>query len=171
MKKIEYLIIQSTETGIGIPVTKADIIDLHTSPVKEGGYGWKRPGFDYLIQPDGSLDTLISENNTTPVDLWGVSEGTEGILGTCKHIAYVGGKTEKETKVKDTRTTAQQAALDHIVKFYLLKFPNLQILGWDEVPGKEGSGNPGFAVNKWLDSIGVDPRNIYKALQVQLDNS
>jgi len=29
MKNVDYLIIQSTESGEGIPVTKADIIDLH----------------------------------------------------------------------------------------------------------------------------------------------
>lgn len=165
MKKVDYLIIQSTESGEGIPVTKADIIELHTTDEAQGGYGFNRPGIDYLIQPDGSLETLISEDNPTTVDLWGISEGKKGLLGVCKHIAYVGGRTEKEVKSKDSRTTAQTKSLEAIVRFYILKFPKIQVLGLDEAPAKKGNENPAFSVSVWLEQIGVDERNIFKKIK------
>ncbi|WP_027395132.1 N-acetylmuramoyl-L-alanine amidase [Aquimarina latercula] len=165
MKKVDYLIIQSTESGEGIPVTKEDIIDLHTSDKKLGGYGFNRPGIDYLIQPDGSMETLVSEDNPTNVDLWGISEGKKGVLGICKHIAYVGGRTEKEVKPKDSRTTAQINSLEAIVKFYILKFPKIQVLGLDEAPAMKGKENPAFSVSIWLEEIGVPEINIFKKIK------
>lgn len=165
MKKVDYLIIQSTESGEGIPVTKADIIDLHTTEKKQGGYGFNRPGIDYLIQPDGTMETFVSEDNPTTVDLWGISEGKHGILGICKHIAYAGGRTEKEVKSKDSRTTAQKNSLETIVKFYILKFPKIEVLGFNEAPTKEGEENPSFDVSIWLEEIGVSERNIFKKIE------
>lgn len=165
MKKVDYLVLQSTASGEGIPVTKADIIDLHTADIANGGYGFNRPGIDYLVQPDGSLETIVSENTPTMVDLWGISEGKNGILGVCKHIAYAGGRTEKEVKVKDSRTKEQEDTLEIIVKFYILKFPNIQVLGFDEAPAKKGSENPGFEVAVWLECIGISEKNIFKKIQ------
>lgn len=165
MKKVDYLVIQSTESGEGIPVTKEDIIDLHTTDKKIGGYGFNRPGIDYLIQPDGSMETLVSEDNPTIVDLWGISEGKQGVLGICKHIAYVGGRTEKEVKSKDSRTTEQIKSLEAIVKFYVLKFPKIQVLGLDEAPAMKGKENPAFSVSIWLEEIGVPEINIFKKIK------
>lgn len=165
MKKIDYLIIQNTESGEGIPVTKADIIELHTTEVKYGGLGFNRPGIDYLIQPDGTLETLVTEDNPTTVDLWGVSQGKQGIYGQCKHIAYAGGKTKKEVLSKDTRTKQQIESLERIVKFYILKFPELQVLGLNEAPTKTGLDNPAFDVAIWLEEIGIPEKNIFKKIK------
>ena len=162
MKKVDYIVIQSTATGECVAVTPADIIALHTTTVKEGGYGWKRPGIDYLIHANGSMDTLIGEESPTDVDLWGLSEGKDAIQGMYKHIAYVEGRTEKEVKPKDTRTKAQLQALEAIVRFYILKFPNVQVLGFDEAPAKAGAENPGFDVSIWLEEIGIAEQHIYK---------
>ena len=165
MKTIDYLIIQSTDTGESIPVTPEDIIEVHTTSKQQGGYGWNRPGIDYLLTRDGTMHTLISEDNPTMVDLWGISEGKKGIQGVCKHIAYEGGRTEKETKGKDTRTKDQHYNLETIVRFYILKFPNIQILGLNEAPAKQGEDNPGFEVSIWLEEIGIAEHNIYKKLK------
>ena len=165
MKKIDYLIIQSTESGEGLAVSKSDIIELHTTDRRQGGFGFNRPGIDYLIQPDGSLETLIQENNPTTVDLWDISKGKQGIQGICKHIAYVGGRTEKGVKSKDTRTNEQIESLESIVKFYVLKFPKIQVLGFDEIPSQEKQENPAFSVSVWLEEIGVSEANIYKKIK------
>ena len=162
MKKVDYLIVRSTDSGEGIPVTKKDIIELHTSDQRIGGFGFNRPGIDYLVQPDGGLDTLISEDNPTMVDLWDLSKGKDGIVKIYKIISYVGGRTEKEVKPKNTTTAAQMESLEHIVKFYILKFPTIQVLGYDEIPSKEHEENPAFSISIWLEEIGVNERNIYK---------
>ncbi|MDN5201239.1 hypothetical protein QQ008_07695 [Fulvivirgaceae bacterium BMA10] len=162
MKKPDYLIIVSTETGEGKEVTKADIIELHTNSRAHGGQGFNRPGFDYLVQTDGKLETILQEENPNEVDLWGISEGMKGIMGTAKFLAYAGGMTEKATKEKDTRTDLQKDTLATVVKFYVRRFPEIQVLGWDQIPGKEGSKNPAFDVPKWLQEIGVPSDCIYQ---------
>ncbi|WP_299186631.1 N-acetylmuramoyl-L-alanine amidase [uncultured Aquimarina sp.] len=167
MKNVDYLVIQSTESGEGIPITKEDIIDLHTTDKRQGGFGFNRPGIDYLIGLDGTMETLVSEDNPTTVDLWGVSKGKQGIIGVCKHIAYAGGRTEKEVKSKDSRTKLQQQSLEAIVKFYVLKFPKIQVLGLNEAPAKKGEENPAFDVSIWLEEIGIPEINIFKKIKKQ----
>ncbi|WP_346881303.1 N-acetylmuramoyl-L-alanine amidase [uncultured Algibacter sp.] len=162
MKSIDYLIIQSTNTGEQKELDKADIIFQHTSPVRKGGLGWSRPGLDYLVLKEGTLQTIISEDNPTTVDLWDISQGKDGITGIAKHIAYVGGRTLKEAWSKDTRTEAQKATLEAIVKFYILRFPNVIVMGFDEIESKANSENPGFSTSDWLAEIGIPEQNIYK---------
>ena len=167
MEKIDFLIIQSTETGEGTPVTKGDIINWHTLPVALGGKGWNRPGTDYLVRTDGTLETIIPENSLNTVDLWGIGKGDPGVDGVCKFIAYEGGKSEKETKDKDTRTSEQIATLEVVIRFYILKFPEVRILGFNEAPTMTEAGSPAFEVSTWLKELGLDPKNIYKTEPVK----
>ncbi len=162
MKTPDYLILASTETGEGKTLSKADVIDQHTRPAALGGLGFNRPGFDYLVLPDGTLETLLPEEHPNTTDLWGISEGADGLNGMAKVLAYVGGMTEKATKEKDTRTEQQQATLAAVVHFYVKRFPRLRVLGWDEVPAKVGSKNPAFPVQEWLTAIGVPDQHRFQ---------
>jgi hypothetical protein len=162
MQKIDYLIIQSTDTGEAKDLDKSYIIEKHTSAIRKGGYNWNRPGIDYLIRQDGSLETIINENSPTTTDLWGISQGKDGLTGSAKHIAYVGGRTLKETFDKDTRTEAQNATLETLVKFYILRFPDIIIAGFNEIPSKIEADNPGFKVGEWLGALEIPDHNIYK---------
>lgn len=164
MKKADYLIILSTETGEGQEVSKADIIEHHTNSPSMGGFGWNRPGIDYLVGLNGELDTIIPEESPNEVDLWGIGEGVKGMTGIPKYLAYVGGKTTKGTKDKDTRTTEQQDTLEAVVKFYVRKFPKIQVLGFNQVPAKEGRNNPAFDVAEWCKEIGIPEENIFKGV-------
>ena len=162
MKKVDYLIILSTETGEGQEVSKGDIIEHHTNSTSMGGYGWNRPGIDYLVGLGGELDTIIPEESPNTVDLWGIGEGQKGMSGVPKYLAYVGGKTTKGTKDKDTRTSDQKNTLAAVVNFYVKKFPKIQVLGFDQVPSKADQVNPAFDVAEWCDEIGVPEENIFK---------
>ena len=161
MKAIDYLIIQSTNTGEQKDLDKANIISQHTNSVRDGGLGWSRPGIDYLVLKDGTLQTIISEDNPTTVDLWNISQGSDGITGIAKHIAYVGGRTLKEAWSKDTRTETQKTTLEAVIKFYILRFPNVIVMGFDEIESKSDSENPGFSTSQWLEEIGIPKQNIY----------
>lgn len=163
MKPIDYLIIQSTDTSEQKNLDKAYVINKHTTTKRDGGFGWQRPGIDYLIKQDGTLETIISEDNPTTADLWDMSNGKDGITGIAKHIAYVGGRTLKEAWSKDTRTEEQKETLEAIVKFYILRFPNLIVLGLDELKSKQDLENPGFKVADWLQEMGVEAQHIFKS--------
>jgi hypothetical protein len=161
MKKVDYLIIHSTNTSEASDFGKDVIIQKHTASTKADGLGFNRPGFDYLIPLDGSLQTIINEDNPTQTDLWGISNGLINLTGIAKHIAYVGGRTLKEAFDKDTRNNNQKQTLEAIVKFYVLRFPNIVVLGFNEVPAKSGIDSPAFSVNDWLREIGVAEKHIY----------
>lgn len=164
MKKADYLIILSTETGEGQEVSKGDIIEQHTNSPSMGGFGWNRPGIDYLVTLDGGLETIIPEESPNVVDLWGIGEGKNGMTGIPKYLAYTGGKTTKGTKDKDTRTAEQEHTLATVVKFYVKKFPKIQVLGYSQVPAKAGETSPAFDVAKWCKEIDIPEENIFKGV-------
>jgi hypothetical protein len=165
MKHVDYLIIHSTNTSEASDFGKDVIIEKHTASTKENGLGFNRPGFDYLVKIDGTLETIINEDNPTQIDLWGISNGLKDLTGIAKNVAYVGGRTLKEAWDKDTRTDAQVSTLDAIVKFYVARFPNIIILGNNEVPTKTDEDSPAFSVNEWLRLIGIPEKNIYVKAQ------
>lgn len=162
MKKADYLIIMCTETPEGQELTKADVIEQHTGSKAHGGFGWNRPGTDYLVLTDGALETIIPEDSPNVVDLWGIAAGVDGLHGIPKYLAYVGGLTEKATKEKDTRTTEQSQTLEAVIKFYIRKFPEIRVLGMNQVPAMDGVKNPCFDVEKWLGEIGIPEGNIFQ---------
>ncbi|WP_430409246.1 N-acetylmuramoyl-L-alanine amidase [Kordia sp.] len=162
MKDVDYLIIHSTNTSEALSFGKDVIIKKHTESTRNNGLGFNRPGFDYLIPFDGSLQVIINEDNPTQTDLWGISNGLEDLTGISKNIAYVGGRTLKEAWDKDTRTDAQKQTLETIVRFYVLRFPNIVILGFNEVPTKVAEDSPAFSVGDWLRSIAIPEKNIYQ---------
>ena len=161
MKHVDYLIIHSTDTSEASDFGKDVIIEKHTSSTKEKGFGFNRLGVDYLVKIDGSLETIIAEDNPTQTDLWGISHGLRDLTGIAKNLAYVGGRTLKESFDKDTRTNSQKHTLEAIVKFYVLRFPNIVILGFNEVPTKPAEDSPAFSVNDWLREIGIAEKHIY----------
>lgn len=161
MKQIDYLIIHSTNTNETETYSKAQLINKHTATKRNNGFGWNRPGIDALILQDGTLETIIDDSNPTTADLWDISLGRKGLTGIAKHIAYVGGRTLKGAWEKDTRTDAQKETLETLIKYYILRFPKLVILGFNEIPSKMDSDNPGFKAKEWLESIGVSKQNIY----------
>jgi len=162
MQPIDFLVIHSTDTPEGQDITAQQIGIQHTTSTEDGGLGFNRSGFDYLILRDGTLEVLTNETTPTRVDLWGLSGGRQGISGNLKHLAYVGGRTLKGKFWKDTRTDAQSRAMEVLIQFYVLRFPNIRILGRDDTYRTMESQNPAFDVFKWLELNGIPIRNRYR---------
>lgn len=161
MQHTDYLVLISTETCEGQTCSRDELINYHTASKAHGGLGWNRPGADYLVLNDGTLETIIPEHMPCDVDLWGISSGINGMTGKAKFLAYSGGLTEKGTREKDTRTDAQKATIEAVVKFYIRKFPQIRILGLNQAPALEGATNPGFHVPRWCKEIGLSQVNIF----------
>ena len=164
MKKPDYLILMSTETMEAQEYTKAELIGLHTSSPAHGGKGWNRPGVDDLILQNGSLQAIIPEESPNEVDLWGISEGVNGLNGQARFLAYSGGKSEDADVNEDTRTDEQKETLATVVKYYVKRHPKILVMGFDEIPNKKDTLNPGFEVAEWLEEIGISDSNIYKKI-------
>ena len=161
MGKLTYLVIHCTATPEGRQVTKEDIIRWHTSPKHKGGRGWNRPGYSDVVYLNGSLKNILQFNQDDIVDMWEISNGARGVNGISRHVVYTGGMDKSGKKAKDTRTDAQKQTLETYVKFTLLRHPNIQILGHNQVPNAN-KACPSFDVSAWLKSIGIADKNIYK---------
>lgn len=147
MKKLEYLIIHCTDTPEGREIYKKDIEQWH---LKERG--WSRVGYSDLIQLDGTIVNLIEFDQDDTVDPWEISNGASGYNSISRHVVYAGGG-----KGVDTRTLEQRKALEVYVKYNLLRFPNIKVIGHNQVSTKQC---PSFDVPKWLREIGIPSKNI-----------
>ncbi|HEY9084025.1 MAG TPA: N-acetylmuramoyl-L-alanine amidase [Vicingaceae bacterium] len=161
MKKAAYLIIVNTDTPGGVAISKANIIQYHTNAVHAGGLGLNRPRIDDLILLEGELVSIIPESSPNEVDLWGISEGINGLSGMAKYVALVGGRTKDGSKEWDTRTKEQKETLKIYVQYQLLRNPDLIVMGLNQVPAMGEVEMPSFNVAKWLESIGVPEKNIF----------
>ncbi len=121
-RNIKEIIVHCSATREGQSVTVEQIRQWHTTPVSKGGRGWSNIGYHYVIYLDGSIhlgrDVNISGAHCTNHNSYSIG------------ICYVGG-TEKNdvNKPKDTRTTAQKAALLKLLKELRQLYPNARIYG------------------------------------------
>ena len=80
-------------------------------------------------------------------------EEEDGYNSVSRHIVYAGG-VEKDGKTpKDTRTGCQKKALEKYVKDFHRKFPDVRIIGHNELAAK---ACPSFDVQEWLKEIGIN---------------
>lgn len=152
MAELKYLVIHCTATPEGREVTAADIRRWHTSPLSQGGRGWRQVGYTDIIHLDGRVERLVDNNEDANVDPWEVTNGAKGYNSVSRHIVYAGGMTRDMAKAKDTRTQAQRDAMrDYVIDFHR-RFPGVRIVGHNELAAK---ACPSFNVQKWLKQIGI----------------
>ncbi|MDN3621341.1 N-acetylmuramoyl-L-alanine amidase [Polaribacter undariae] len=146
-KKLTLLVIHCTDTPAGREIYKHDIEQWH---IKERG--WSKVGYSDLIHLNGAVTNLIPFNQDAVVDNWEISNGASGYNGIARHVCYAGGY-----QGKDTRTAAQKYALEIYVKYMLLRYPDIKVVGHNQISSKNC---PSFNVPNWLRSIGVTSKNI-----------
>ena len=153
MAKLEYLVIHNTATPEGRPVSKKDIEQWHLVE-----RGWSKVGYRDMIHLDGRLENLIKFDQDDTIDSWEVSNGARGFNGKSAHVVFVGG-TEKNNikKSKDTRTEEQYVSLELYVRFFILRHPNIKVIGHNEISEKDC---PGYDVGVWLRAMCIDEKNI-----------
>lgn len=150
-KELTYLVIHCAATPEGVWFDQRDILKWHLEE-----RGWKKPGYSDLILLDGCIVNLIPYDDDDIVDNWEISNGAKGYNGISRHICYIGG-TDSNGKAKDTRTDIQLREMEHYVKYFISKHPNIKIIGHNQISSKSC---PSFNVPKWLRSIGVKKKNI-----------
>lgn len=152
MAKLLRLVLHCTATPEGRPVSSNDIRKWHTAPVSRGGRGWKQVGYTDMIHLDGKVERLVQNNEDANVDPWEITNGAKGYNGTSRHVVYVGGIAKDGKTPRDTRTPQQLRAMAEYVKDFQNRFPDVQIVGHNELAAK---ACPSFDVQKWLKEIGI----------------
>ena len=155
MRPVNYIIIHCSATESGAGFTVKDIDRWHKEK------GWTGVGYHYVITEQGKL-----EQGRPPE-----SEGAH-----CLHhnsdsigICYIGGL--RFGNPFDTRTPAQCAQLEIIVRRLLRQYPDALVCGHRDLsPDLDGNGKitpgewtkacPCFDVAEWAKSVGIPASNI-----------
>ena len=106
--------------------------------------GWSRPGYNYLIAPNGKIDTLVPINNNGLVEFRELANGVAGINSQSIHISYQGG-IDSRGRPKDTRTKAQKESINKLLFDLRKQFPWIDIVGHNQFANK---ACPSFNVKK-----------------------
>lgn len=152
MARLKYLVIHCTATAEGRDVTAAQLRAAHTNPVSKGGRGWRVVGYTDMIHLDGRIERLVDNNEDANVDPWEITNGAKGYNSISRHVVYIGGVAKDGKTPKDTRTDAQKEALKRYVLDFHRRFPDVKIIGHNEVAAKDC---PCFDVQKFLKEIGI----------------
>lgn len=149
--QLKYLVIHCTATPEGREVSADEIRRWHTAPPSAGGRGWKQVGYTDMVHLDGKVERLVRNNEDMQVDAFEITNGAKGYNAIARHVVYVGG-VDATGKAKDTRTEAQRNALAAYVRDFHARFPQVRIIGHNEIASK---ACPSFNVQQWLKSIGI----------------
>lgn len=149
--QLKYLVIHCTATPEGREVSADEIRRWHTAPKAAGGRGWNQVGYTDMIHLDGKVERLVCNNEDMQVDAFEITNGAKGYNAIARHVVYVGG-VDATGKAKDTRTEAQRNALAAYVRDFHARFPQVRIIGHNEIAPK---ACPSFNVQAWLKAIGI----------------
>ena len=119
----------------------------------KSGRGWKQVGYTDMFHLDGKTERLVQNNEDANVDSWEITNGAAGYNSVSRHVVYVGGVAKDGKTPKDTRTPAQLRALETYVKDFHRRFPQVKIIGHNQLAAK---ACPSFDVQAWLKSIGIN---------------
>ena len=86
--------------------------------------GWSKPGYHYVVFPDGVTKQLLSESQ--------VANGVKGYNQHSINVAYVGG-VDGRLRPIDNRTGAQKATRLRILRGLRKSYPTAQILGHRDI--------------------------------------
>lgn len=149
--QLKFLVIHCTATPEGREVSADEIRRWHTAPKAAGGRGWNQVGYTDMVHLDGSVERLVRNNEDMQVDAFEITNGAKGYNAIARHVVYVGG-VDATGKAKDTRTEAQRNALAAYVRDFHARFPQVRIIGHNEIAPK---ACPSFNVQAWLKAIGI----------------
>lgn len=139
MRRINKIILHCAATPEGKDYTVAQIDQWHRAR------GFKGIGYHFVIYRDGSV------HPGRPVEQAGAH-----CTGQNAHsigVSYIGGVGPDGKTPKDTRTAAQRASMERLVRELLAKYPGATVHGHNEFAAK---ACPSFDVKAWLKSAGIN---------------
>lgn len=95
--------------------------------------GWSKPGYNYVINPDGEILELSAINSNKVLDYHEVVNSVKNYNSQCIAIAYSGG-TDKKLRAADTRTAAQKISIENLINRFKKQFPGIKIQGHKDFP-------------------------------------
>lgn len=118
MREIKYLVVHCTATSQSTKVSS--IINYWKNTL-----GWKNVGYHILIDANGIISRLQSDNLMT--------NGVSGFNKQSLHVSYIGGIDANGGAI-DNRTPQQKEGLLKVLKEWKQKYPNAIIQGHKDFP-------------------------------------
>lgn len=152
MNKINAIVIHCSATRPSVEVHAATINRWHRKR------GFKEIGYHFVIPRNGFLELGRDQYEIgTHAKRW-----NEDTLGIC----LAGGLDEETWKPTSNYTDGQWAALYTLLRIYINKYPDIKILGHNEIEGVT-KACPCFSVQEWLTFNGLAK---YSYLDQELTN-
>lgn len=136
MREIKHIVIHCTATSQNTTID---------SIIKYWKTKWKKPGYHYIITPEGEIRNLLSIKE--------ISNGVKGYNENSIHIAYIGG-IGADGKAIDNRTQQQKQWLYKIIQTLKEQFPNAEIKGHRDFENVNKTC-PSFNVKQWVECTGL----------------
>jgi N-acetylmuramoyl-L-alanine amidase len=136
---IHYLTIHCAATPEGRDVPPPTVEQWDIAKFGQRSYHW-------IVPLDGAEHRSLDDNTKGAH----VGMHNSGNIGVC----YVGGMDAQMANAKDTRTPAQKATLERLVRNYIESHPSLIVRGHHDWPGVQ-KACPSFDVKAWLQAIGL----------------
>ena len=154
IKELKYLVIHTTASPQNWSLQTLNNFFRNLFNVRK-----ENRGYHVVIEPDGKVTRRIPHLSPS-------SYAVETFVGddirinnsNSEHIAFIGG-IDKNGKGVDNRTPAQVKAMSEIVLWYVRQYPNIIVLGHNQVANKFC---PCFSVPRYLGTLGISEKNIYK---------
>jgi len=159
-KKIKYAAIHCTGSREGQKTTAKQLIDFFKKPVAQGGRGWNKPGYAFIIHQDGKLEKLIDFTDDEYMEPREITNGVANINSVTISFAYVGG-CDKDGKPKNTMTVQQEETVAAVCHRFAKTIPGVLIAGHNEFPNVQ-KACPSFSAKDKLRQWGIPAANIYK---------
>ncbi|MGI6245182.1 MAG: N-acetylmuramoyl-L-alanine amidase [Pseudochelatococcus sp.] len=141
MRKITHIVIHCSATPPERDVAAAEIDRWHRER------GWAGIGYHFVIRLDGTVERGRAEAQAGAH----VAGHNANSIGIC----YVGGVSASNVNVaQDTRTPAQKAAMERLVRELLTRYPGAEVLGHRDFPGV-GKACPSFDARAWWREAGA----------------
>lgn len=123
MRKIDKIIVHCSAGSQSN--TAQDVVNYHIRTLK-----WSRPGYHYVIEPDGKIV------NTWPEDQY--SNGVKGHNSNAINVCYIGGvdTSRGDLPPVDNRTEAQKESLLKLLRLLKKRYPSAKIYGHRDFAAK-----------------------------------
>ena len=127
--------------------------------------GWRKHGYHITIDYEGTCVQILKDNiSSNGVNGAGKGNNKSSDIGNNNtiNISWIGGR------VGFDMTKKQANSLNELVKFYQTRYPNIQIVGHNQIAAKEC---PWFDVRKYCVELGIPSSNIDQRIPSGMDLS
>ncbi len=148
-KRIRRIVIHCSATKPKQNFTAADINSWHTSPKSEGGRGWSRAGYHWVIERNPCrVMPLVAMDDDEVLEPREIANGARGYNRDSIHVCYVGGLNARG-KPAENITKEQTQELIALLNVLTRHRPHLKkIVGHNDLNPMKAC--PSFDVAKFL---------------------